>query len=69
MPGVSESPISSMIGVVARKELKSLFRDCRIRLTGVMMVQKIIDAVATAVQRYIDISAERSAPQALVTEL
>ncbi len=68
MPGVSESPISSMIGVVARKELKSLFRDGRIRLTGVIVVVMLIVAVATAVQRYIDISAERSAAQALVTE-
>lgn len=57
-----------MIGVVARNELRSLLRDGRIRLTGAIVVLMLLVAVATAVQRYLDIASETAAAQALVNE-
>jgi ABC-2 type transport system permease protein len=57
-----------MITIIARKEFATIWRDGRIKWTAAIIVLMLLVAVATAIQRYRDISAERAAAQSIVTE-
>ena len=57
-----------MIGTIAAKELKEIMRDGRIKSSAAIIGVMLLAALATAAQRYLDISVERDSAQAIVTE-
>jgi ABC-2 type transport system permease protein len=57
-----------MIGVIAKKELRLIWRDGRILWTAGIILLMLVVAAATAVERYRVIAAERASAQLLVEE-
>lgn len=55
-----------MIGSIARKEFVSALRDGRVVWSATIFVLMLVAALASAAQRYTDISQERAAAQAVV---